>query len=168
MVRPVLALALSGAVACSAADTDDIDDGYLPAPNVEADPDDPTLMTGYSLVDAAKADNAVCLDGSPGLYYHRPGTGAGANKWYIHQEGGGWCSSVAACQGRSLGRLGSSVNYTATIAQGTVGRGYFSPDAAANPLMYNWNMVYFKCTRVKCRYAPARAPRARSAPPAAV
>ena len=69
----MLALALSGVVACSAADTDDIDDGYLPAPNVEADPDDPTLMTGYSLVDAAKADNAVCLDGSPGHTTTDPG-----------------------------------------------------------------------------------------------
>ena len=29
---------------------------------------------------------SVCLDGTPSVYYHRPGTGSGANKWYIHQQ----------------------------------------------------------------------------------
>jgi hypothetical protein len=111
---------------------EDIDDGYVPAPNIDADPGDPTLMMGYSLVEAAKNDNAVCLDGTPGMYYHRNGTGTGANKWYIHQEGGGWCSSVASCQGRSLMSLGSSMNYTATISMSS---GYFSLGAAENPLM---------------------------------
>ena len=122
-------------------DADDIDDGFVPAANVDAVAGDPALMTGYSLTDAAKTDNAVCLDGSPGLYYHRPGTGDGANKWYIHQEGGGWCSSIGACQGRSMQALGSSTNYTATISMGS---SYFSLDPAVNPLMHNWNMVYFK------------------------
>ena len=58
----------------------DIDDGYTPVPNREASAGDPAAMVGYSLVDAAKTDNAVCLDGTPGLYYHRPGTGSGINK----------------------------------------------------------------------------------------
>lgn len=31
--------------------------------------------TGYLLTDAAKATNAVCLDGTPPIYYHRKGTG---------------------------------------------------------------------------------------------
>ena len=110
----------------------DIDDGYVPIPNVEAEAGDPTMMMGFSLVDAAKSDNALCLDGSPGLYYHRAGTGSGAAKWYIHQEGGGWCSSVGACADRSLTSLGSSVNYTATISTNA---GYFSMDPAVNPLM---------------------------------
>ena len=110
----------------------DIDDGYVPIPNVEAEAGDPAMMTGFSLIDAAKSDNALCLDGSPGLYYHRSGTGSGEGKWYIHQEGGGWCSSVGACQGRSLTNLGSSVNYTATVSMNS---GYFSMDPAVNPLM---------------------------------
>eukprot|EP01052_Picozoa_sp_SAG31_P008464 SAG31_NODE_429_length_15801_cov_6.878551_3_plen_422_part_00 len=120
---------------------DDIGDGCRPIPNVDAEPGDPALMRGYSLVSAAKKDNAVCLDGSPGLYYHRPGTGTGTSKWYIHQEGGGWCSSIAACQGRSQTNLGSSKNYTATVSMNA---GYFSLEPAVNPLMHNWNMVYFK------------------------
>ena len=64
---------------------EDIDDGFVPIANVEAEAGDPATMMGYSLVDAAVLDNAVCLDGTPGLYYHRPGTGTGATKWYIHQ-----------------------------------------------------------------------------------
>jgi hypothetical protein len=142
-VAVVASVVAAASVVCNAqaAFAEDIDDGYVPIPNVPAEAGDTDLMTGYSLLDAAKTDNAVCLDGSPGMYYHRPGTGTGANKWYIHQEGGGWCSSVGACQGRSLTNLGSSKNYTATIAETS---GYFSLDAAINPLMYNWNMVYFK------------------------
>merc|ERR1719174_338204 len=85
-----------------------IDDGYIPAPNVGANVGDPAMMQGYLLKDAAITDNAVCLDGSPGLYYHRKGTGTGENKWYIHQEGGGWCSSLPACLTRSQMNLGSS------------------------------------------------------------
>ena len=29
----------------------------------------------------------VCLEGTPALYYHRKGTGSGANKWFLHQQG---------------------------------------------------------------------------------
>jgi len=121
---------------------EDIDDGYVPAPNIEAEAGDPQTMTGYLLTDAAKLDGALCLDGTPGLYYHRKGTGSGANKWYIHQEGGGWCSSVDSCRSRSLSLLGSSLNYTSTISM--MDYEYFSLDPAINPLMYNWNSVYFK------------------------
>jgi len=92
------------------------------------------------LTEAAK-QGAVCIDGTESAYYFRAGTGTGANKWYIHHEGGGWCSSVADCYGRSLGNLGSSKNYTDTA---TINYGYFSTDPASNPLMYNWNSVYLK------------------------
>ena len=98
----VVSMAVVACCATAACSAEDIDDGYIPVPNVEAEAGDPALMTGYSLVDAAKTDNAVCLDGTPGLYYHRPGTSTGAKKWYIHQEGGGWCSDVAACHGRPV------------------------------------------------------------------
>ena len=39
--------------------------------NVEADTSDPALMTGYALTEAHQADDAKCLDGTPGLYYFR-------------------------------------------------------------------------------------------------
>merc|ERR1711865_1241197 len=118
-----------------------IQDGYKPALNVEADVSDPALMTGYSLTEALKSDGAKCLDGTPGLYYFRPGTGDGAKKWYIHQEGGGWCESPEACLGRSNTTLGSSSSYSKTVSQN---KGYFSVDPKVNPMMWNWNSVYFK------------------------
>jgi hypothetical protein len=40
--------------------------------------------TKYSMDAAQKSTGAMCLDGSPGAYYHLPGTGTGANKWYAH------------------------------------------------------------------------------------
>mmetsp|Transcript_25911 Transcript_25911/g.28815 ORF Transcript_25911/g.28815 Transcript_25911/m.28815 type:complete len:381 (+) Transcript_25911:19-1161(+) len=93
------------------------------------------------LTEAAKTEGAICIDGTPGAYYFRPGSGSGANKWYIHHEGGGWCESSDNCYGRSLGRLGSSKSYTPTMA---LNGGYFSNEDTVNPMMYNWNMVYLK------------------------
>lgn len=118
-----------------------LDDGYRPIPIVEAEANDPALMNGYKLTAAAASDSAVCLDGTPGMYYHRSGTGSGANKWYIHQEGGGWCESLDSCLTRSKTHLGSSSTYTSTMSQSS---GYFSTDPTVNPLMYNWNSVFFR------------------------
>jgi hypothetical protein len=99
------------------------------------------LSTLFLLTDAAKNDGAVCIDGTPAGYYFRAGTGSGITKWYIHHEGGGWCSSLQDCYGRSLTPLGSSKNYTPTA---NIDGGYFSTDPNINPLMYNWNSVYLK------------------------
>jgi len=93
-----------------------------------------TLLTG------AMQDGAVCLDGSAAAYYFRPGTGDGARKWFIHHQGGGFCTSLGDCYGRSTGGLGSSKGYGPTM---DLGGGYFSNNAQTNPLMYNWNMVFF-------------------------
>jgi len=85
-------------------------------------------------------NGAVCLDGSPAAYYYRPGTGDGAKKWFLHHQGGGFCTSLGDCYGRSTGGLGSSKGYGNTM---DLGGGYFSNNAQDNPLMYNWNMVFF-------------------------
>ena len=86
-------------------------------------------------------NGSVCLDGTPGMYYHRPGTGSGSHKWFIYHQGGGWCTSLQNCMGRSKTDLGSSRNYPSNIS---ATGGFFSMDPSFNPLMYNWNMVYFK------------------------
>merc|ERR1712166_141361 len=96
--------------------------------------------TKYVMSEAAKT-GALCLDGSPGAYYHLPGSGSGADKWYIHHQGGGWCESLDDCLGRSKTDLGSSKRYPATA---DLGGGYFSTDASQNPLMYNWNHVFMR------------------------
>jgi hypothetical protein len=103
--------------------------------------------TGYSLDKAAKEQGAVCLDGSPGFYYHRPGTGSGARRWFIHHEGGGWCTSLDDCLDRSRGHYGSSKAYERTVTEAAFEErftGKFSTDPELNPLMHNWNVIYFK------------------------
>jgi len=93
------------------------------------------------LLSGAASSGAVCLDGTPGAYYFKPGTGSGMSKWYIHHEGGGWCSSLGDCHGRSLTNLGSSKAYPASV---NLDGGYFSSNPQVNPQMYNWNMLYLK------------------------
>jgi len=97
--------------------------------------------TKYVMTDAAKTSDALCLDGTPGAYYHQPGSGSGVNKWYIHHQGGGWCESLDDCLSRSTTDLGSSKAYPATA---DLGGGYFATDQASNPLMYNWNHVFMR------------------------
>jgi len=72
------------------------------------------------------------------LYYHRKGTGSGANKWFLHQQGGGWCYDLNSCVSRSKGSLGST---KADPNTSSLCSGYFSLDIYQNPLMYNWNAV---------------------------
>jgi len=51
-------------------------------------------------VDLARYPDAVCNDGTPGVFYVRRGTGAGLNRWIVFLEGGGSCSSADACAKR--------------------------------------------------------------------
>ena len=52
IMAPTALLMVTVAAFCTA-QAEDIGDGYVPPPNVEAQPGDPALMTGYSLVEAA-------------------------------------------------------------------------------------------------------------------
>jgi len=93
-----------------------------------------------SIITESTKDGAACLDGSPPAYYFHQGSGSGANKWFLHHQGGGCCGSLQDCYARSLTGLGSSKSYGKTA---DLGGGYFSTDPKVNPLMYNWNMVLF-------------------------
>jgi len=93
------------------------------------------------LLEQSLKNGAACLDGSAPAYYLATGSGSGANKWYIHHEGGGWCYSTPECFARSKTNLGSSKAYGKTINTSKMG-GYFSPDPKVNSLMYNWNKVF--------------------------
>ncbi|VVA90600.1 unnamed protein product [Arabis nemorensis] len=95
------------------------------------------LVVGLTLVQAAAAKGAVCLDGSvPGYHLYR-GYGSGANSWIIQLQGGAWCDSIKNCQDRKWSGYGSSkfmekqLNFT----------GILSNKAAENPDFYNWNKV---------------------------
>eukprot|EP00931_Biecheleriopsis_adriatica_P120145 TRINITY_DN95279_c0_g1_i1.p1 TRINITY_DN95279_c0_g1~~TRINITY_DN95279_c0_g1_i1.p1 ORF type:complete len:414 (+),score=81.27 TRINITY_DN95279_c0_g1_i1:133-1374(+) len=121
---------------------DQLDDGACYVPPAEVAPHAPTFAQGYFLTAAAEGpDNAKCLDGTPALYYHRKGTGSGSNKWFLWQQGGGWCYTEGACVARSKGSLGSTKqDKNNTSLDG----GYFSVDPLQNPLMYNWNAVQLR------------------------
>ena len=89
---------------------------------------------------------AKCLDGSQGMYYWRSGSGSGLNKFYIHQEGGGFCKNPADCARRSFTYLGST-RHNATDAWKrrmnlTWVQPIFDTDPEVNPLLANWNHVY--------------------------
>jgi hypothetical protein len=113
---------------------------------VPAEADAPGAATGYWLKDALTGpDHAACLDGTAPLYYHEPGTGSGANKWYIHHEGGGWCYNLADCAGRAKGALGSTdPKKSKDGPTSNLGGGYFDADAKVNPQMHNWNKVFLR------------------------
>ncbi|XP_027331637.1 pectin acetylesterase 10-like isoform X2 [Abrus precatorius] len=99
------------------------------------------LMVGLTLINAAAAKGAVCLDGSlPGYHFHR-GYGSGSNSWLIQLEGGGWCGTVRNCIYSKKTRHGSSLFMEKQIPF----IGILSNKAEENPDFFNWN-------RIKIRY----------------
>ncbi|KAH0924557.1 hypothetical protein HID58_016813 [Brassica napus] len=67
--------------------------------------------------------------------------GAGANRWLIQLEGGGWCNTRRSCIFRKTTRRGSSNHMEKVLAF----TGILSNKANENPDFFNWN-------RVKLRY----------------
>ncbi|XP_047054248.1 pectin acetylesterase 5-like [Lolium rigidum] len=93
-----------------------------------------------TLLAGAKEKGAVCLDGTPPGYHLQRGSGDGANKWLVHLEGGGWCSTIEDCSNRRMTALGSSnfmkpIRFAAAI---------LDSDQLQNPDFYNWNKVYVR------------------------
>lgn len=87
---------------------------------------------------------ALCNDGSPGVFYIKPGTGNGADKWFIWLEGGGGCTDGESCAKRWCGR---SIPSTAAkmsskwAPDGIEGTGVFDmPEGTTNDFA-NWNHV---------------------------
>jgi hypothetical protein len=56
---------------------------------------------GFNLM-LLNSTGAVCLDGTPGGFYYRPGAGNGTNKWLIELVRAPW---AAAHSGASIARL---------------------------------------------------------------
>ncbi|KAJ8766791.1 hypothetical protein K2173_008345 [Erythroxylum novogranatense] len=99
------------------------------------------LMVPLTLINGARSQGAVCLDGSlPGYHLHR-GSGAGRHSWIIQFEGGSWCNSTDDCMQRKSTRLGSS-NF---MEKELPFIGMLSNKSEENPDFFNWN-------RVKLRY----------------
>jgi hypothetical protein len=90
------------------------------------------------LLDNASSEGAVCLDGSAPGYYIGRGSGSGADKWILHQGGGGWCYSDQDCLERSRTWFGSSHPWNSSVEVG----GILSNNQSINGEFYNWNVVY--------------------------
>lgn len=92
-----------------------------------------------TVVQNAAARHAVCNDGSPGVYYFRPGSGEGVNRWVIFLAGGGFCFSVNTCQLREIlnPELMTSSDKPPTIQV----PGLLSDLKGQNPDFYNANHV---------------------------
>jgi hypothetical protein len=90
-------------------------------------------------LDAAAYPGARCLDGSAPAYYWLAGRGAGARKWVVYLEGGGWCADVDACVRRAAFSLvgGAEQRADSMCAAGTI----LSGDPARNSMFADWNRV---------------------------
>lgn len=61
---------------------------------------------------------AVCLDGSPGVFYWHPATDPKhANDWILSFKGDGWCFDEQDCLGRSKMGFGGS-DFLANVTNG--------------------------------------------------
>lgn len=98
---------------------------------------------GFVLHMLDASTGGLCLDGTPGGFYLRPGIGADANKFLIENEGGGWCTSTEDCYQRSLTAIGSSRTWPPSGCPGMDGgaNGMFSSDCSINPFC-NYTMVH--------------------------
>ncbi|VAH70361.1 unnamed protein product [Triticum turgidum subsp. durum] len=101
----------------------------------------PAERVALTLLSGAKEKGAVCVDGTPPGYHLQRGSGDGADRWLVHLEGGGWCSTVKECSGSRLSTKGSS-NFMKPIR--FMGNGILGGDQLQNPDFYNWNKVYVR------------------------
>lgn len=70
-----------------------------PSPGVAGLVNQGTVLSRVD-VDTSRYPEALCNDGTPGVFYVRRGSGAGANRWILFLEGGGSCSSGDSCAKR--------------------------------------------------------------------
>ncbi|MBT5516633.1 hypothetical protein HOK22_01835 [Candidatus Peregrinibacteria bacterium] len=91
-------------------------------------------------IENAEEREAVCNDGSPGVYYFRPGSGKDSEKWIMVLEGGGGCSSGDSCKEQWRKE---PEKMTSTVYEDTrLVRGLLSSVPRINPDFYEFNHVY--------------------------
>jgi Pectinacetylesterase len=64
------------------------------------------------VIDATEFPEATCSDGTPGVFYVRPGSLGDEDRWVIHLQGGGTCRDFESCLERWCGEQGG-LPYTA-------------------------------------------------------
>lgn len=85
---------------------------------------------------------ALCLDGSPPLYYVSPGWGDGATKYLLHMEGGAWCGSASDCV-NWWGFRSTLVDPDVLPQDAQAPTGYFNRSEPKNS-MRDWNFVFIR------------------------
>ena len=143
----------------SDATADATDAGSEPAPSIGAaldcrigEPPNRSVSPGTDLMRVTLTDpDAVCNDGSPGVVYVRPGSGANADRWVVWLEGGGGCTSSANCAERWCGdRVPTTAAKMSSqwAPQGIVGTGIFdrAPRRAVNRFADWSHAVVYYCS----------------------
>jgi hypothetical protein len=97
-----------------------------------------TALNKYTVMNAA-ARQAVCNDGSPAVYYWRPGQHDEQDKWIIWLRGGGGCNNSSDCQTRMVQNQSETSSNLAPDSQRP--DGILSDDPTVNPDFYAWNHV---------------------------
>lgn len=82
---------------------------------------------------------AVCNDGSPAVYFYRPGS---VNKWIIHLEGGAACIDPTSCAARWNAAADQNKMSSCDEVRATEKLGILSPRQSDNPDFYNWHHVH--------------------------
>ena len=106
------------------------------------------LSSTISTLIRLTAPNAICLDGNPGGYYIKNGTGSGVNKWAIHHQGGGWCQMETPYQTWPNDNCLDRANTTlGTLERDPLHQDWSSTLGCAscsNHFKSNWNHVYIR------------------------
>lgn len=87
----------------------------------------------------AHSRKALCLDGTPAVYFLRKARDQD-KRWIILFPGGAWCSSKETCFARSRTDLGSSKYFPSLAKQG----GILSSNRSNNPYFHDWNVLYLQ------------------------
>lgn len=101
----------------------------------------PSVLTLHTVTNATQRQ-AVCNDGTPAVYYYRPGSGAEASHWLIFFQGGGWCASDSTCANRwkTQHYLMTSQGAPSTLTAA----GIFTPAEQQNPDFAAFTQVYIR------------------------
>ncbi|VFR00864.1 unnamed protein product [Cuscuta campestris] len=106
----------------------------------------PTVSSKLHILESAKAEGAVCLDGSAPAYDLEVAQGHGDKRnWVIYLQGAGWClnstiyqakdNSIESCRSRAASRFGSSRYMNASVF------GHFFGAHSNETYFYKWNRV---------------------------
>lgn len=92
------------------------------------------------ILNDAHSQKALCLDGTPAVYYLRKARDQD-KRWMLFFPGGAWCSSKESCFARSQTYLGSSKFYPSMLGKPA---GILSSNRSNNPYFYDLNVLYLQ------------------------